>query len=172
MSTVQKLIFQDLPGYQYKVLPDGIHQINEEEDLDILFVKPFPDSITRNTISIGFSNFRRTIQSFLTSEMWIDGSFVEFKQNPNDVDVVVFVAAHDLNSLPNLLRDEFKAIFQNNKHITKNTYLTDAYYSIIYPKSHPYFSLTERQQKYWKKWFGTTRTLQSKGFVKLGVPFE
>ncbi|MDR1013221.1 MAG: hypothetical protein LBL38_03030 [Lactobacillales bacterium] len=170
MSTVQKLIFQDLPGYQYKVLPDGIHPINEE-DLDILFVKPFPDSVTRQNISNGFYNFRKKIQSFFASEMWIDGSFVESKRDPIDVDVVVLILAHDFNNLSQIRQDEFIEIFRENHQTTKTTYLTDAYFMIVFPKDHLNFNYTQQEQFYWQKLFGRTRTKQSKGLIKLEVPF-
>jgi hypothetical protein len=103
--------------------------------------------------------------------MWIDGSFVESKRDPIDVDVVVLILAHDFNNLSQIQQNEFIEIFRKNHQTTKITFLTDAYFMIVFPKDHLNFNYSQQEQFYWQKLFGRTRTKQSKGLIKLDVPF-
>jgi hypothetical protein len=98
MENHQLPTFQENPGYQYKVLPSGIHIINQDE-FDVLFVNSFPSSQTRKVISVKLKNFLQLIGAIVPSEIWINGSFVESKENPSDVDVVVIVLSEDFEKL-------------------------------------------------------------------------
>jgi hypothetical protein len=164
---INPLKFKDIPGYEHQVLPQGIHQITESEFTDF-FVRSFSNSTARALIDEKYANFRQLIQSYLSSIQWVDGSFVESKDNPNDVDVVFFVSALDWNNLPtddiNFLDDlfEFECF----------SYKTDAYLVFEFPNNHPQYQAYQNWRLYWTSWFSHTRSGVIKGFIELIVPFQ
>jgi hypothetical protein len=164
----QALQFQAVPDYPFAVLPVGIHQIDADE-LDDSFVSPFPNSATRSVIADKFGLFRQVIQSLVPSEQWVDGSFVEAKENPNDVDVAVWVEASDLNSLPAAKQIELSD-FCHKKRIAKSTLMTDAYLLAIIEEDHPQYRFYQENRSYWLKLFSHTRSGHPKGFISLQVP--
>jgi hypothetical protein len=101
----KQIQFQKFPDYPFELLPPGIHKMTESE-LDGIFVKSFPESNTRQTIAKKFAEFRFIIQSFFPSFKRADGSFVEEKENPKDVDVVFFVSISDLENSTDLQKSE------------------------------------------------------------------
>jgi hypothetical protein len=120
----QILQFHEIAGYQYKVLPLGIHQINEN-DFDELFVNCFPNSNSRQLIAKGFKTFRNIIQTLLPSRQWINGSFVESKLNPNDVDVVFLANYNDIIKLPDNEKQQLRDYIVNEK--AKSQFFTHAF---------------------------------------------
>lgn len=57
------------------------------------FVDAFPRSKTRAGLFANFENYISRLQNevFPWFEMWVDGSFVTLKENPNDIDVVTLL---------------------------------------------------------------------------------
>jgi hypothetical protein len=92
------------------VLPLGIHKLNENEFADI-FVHLFPKSINRPLIANKFANFRQIIKKYVSTIQWIDGSFVESKENPNDVDVVFLLQRKNFIIYLTAYNSSFKLIF-------------------------------------------------------------
>lgn len=81
------------------LLEPGLHKMSIE-DFENTFVKEFNTSQTRRKIYDSFIVWKeQLVQKFKIHEIWIDGSFVTKKINPNDVDIVVFVHAIDFNNL-------------------------------------------------------------------------
>lgn len=55
-------------------------------------VEAYPNSQLRSEIMTGLESiYSRLIGLNITGEMWVDGSFLTQKEEPDDVDVVVFV---------------------------------------------------------------------------------
>ena len=76
----------------------GFHRMSLQE-VHNLCVVPFPRSTTRSAIMFGLSNvIHRLNESRLALELWIDGSFVTQKLNPDDSDVAVRFWGHELDS--------------------------------------------------------------------------
>jgi hypothetical protein len=169
MNQIRQIQLQDVEGYPHKVLPPGVHLLNEK-DINALFVQPFPNSRTRKNIFQQFKLFRELIRSIISSKIWVNGSFVESVENPNDVDVVVLVNAEAYNNLSDLEQLVFRDIFIKNQAYTKQKYLTHAFWEIIYEKGHIYHDVSQYKEQSWREFFGQTRSLQLKGIVCLHEP--
>jgi hypothetical protein len=75
------------------LLPPGFHQF-DIASLRRLCVLRFPDSITRPRIMENLSNIIDTInRTGIRGEVWIDGSFLTDKLNPDDVDLIFSIAS-------------------------------------------------------------------------------
>lgn len=135
------------------LLPPGIHKYDFHE-FKTQFVDSFPNSTTREKIFIGFKIFISSICRIVKpSELWVDGSFVTSKVNPNDIDLVLFFEKVSnpiwYNGLEPLL------------NISKN-YFCDAY-------ACPIDDIHWRG--YWRGFFGFDRLENPKGIIKIN-PLE
>jgi hypothetical protein len=63
MVTLQ---FIDIPNYTYKVLPQGIYQL-AENDFYNFFVSLFPESLTRSIIYQKYTDLRTIFAKYLNS---------------------------------------------------------------------------------------------------------
>lgn len=91
--------FISIDDYPNRVLPDGVHECDESE-FEENFVKGFPNSRTRKSICDGFFWLRDEVEEIdIPAVQWVDGSYVESKIDPNDIDVVSFCDCDRLNSL-------------------------------------------------------------------------
>jgi hypothetical protein len=89
--------FEDRPGYPCRVLPEGAHPCDEQE-FRARFVEEFPGSRTRQEIAGAFQRMRAAASARgISAIQWVDGSFVETRLDPRDVDVVTFVHASALD---------------------------------------------------------------------------
>lgn len=72
------------------LLPAGFH-IKTLEEVKILCVENFPSSTTRPAIFNSFvENFIEPIRKMgFMCDIWVDGSFITEKEDPEDVDVVI-----------------------------------------------------------------------------------
>jgi hypothetical protein len=94
-------------------------------------------------------------------EVWIDGSFVTQKTEPNDVDVLI----HLPNDIFSKYKSTISPLIEQSKYATNG--LIDAYITIQYSKNHPYYPLYEADIMEWKHIYGKTRaTLSGARFPK------
>ena len=133
-------------------------------DLDTIekyFVADFPKSKTRQKLFENLMIFNETLQNevFPWYEQWINGSFVTRKQNPKDLDVVVFldnkVYETREKKLMQMIADSFDKL------------RIDVYFVSVYPTSHPLFPITQINRNDWFEFFTTTKSENRKGFLKL-----
>lgn len=87
------------------------------------FVDEFQESQTRALIYEGLVKFLTNFYNFTKTsfEIWIDGSFVTKKVNPNDIDIVLIVDAHILHQKG----EEIDNLFKSKE--AKLAYKVDAY---------------------------------------------
>jgi hypothetical protein len=168
--------FQFVPNYPHDILPDGVYPCNEAE-LKAAFVAAISNSSTREAIFRGFLQLRVEIAKFgVAATQWVDGSFVESKTNPVDVDVVSYCDSAALNGLGSpQVKDLLELV--GGREMTKAAFQTHTFFVPVYPIGHSAHPLFERSRMYWRKWFGTTRELtrpfqtaapgHSKGFVSM-----
>lgn len=72
------------------LLPEGFHRLSID-DVRKLCVDPYPDSIVRGDIMAGLCAIVERIAHLkLECEIWLDGSFITQKQDPEDVDFIIF----------------------------------------------------------------------------------
>ncbi len=67
--------------------------VSSVEEIEEVFVTPFPDSETRQVIFDHYLNYIDEFQRLVTPQFthWLDGSFMSQKLNPNDLDFVAFI---------------------------------------------------------------------------------
>lgn len=165
-------------GYPFPLLPDGVYPC-EEAAFRAHFVEPFGGSQTRQEICDGFFRLRlEAVQHGILATQWVDGSFVEGKLNPGDVDVVSFCDYDFLNNL-DTQGQQFVVECLNGKEATKATYRTHTFLIVSCPVSHPHHDVFEAARIYWRNWFGKTRDIPNppgpdlpghrKGFVGMAL---
>ena len=168
--------FVETAGYPLGLLPDGVFP-GTEDDLKQRFVEAFPGSLTRATIFAGYLRLRNEVVGYgISATQWVDGSFVEAKLNPNDVDVVSFCDNQLVNGLSWAEREAIWSRL-NGQERTIERYQTHGFLVVVYPLGHRYHVLFERSRKYWRDWFGRARfhpddpmvaeTGVPKGFIEL-----
>ncbi len=100
-------------------------------------------------------------------EIWIDGSFLTEKLNPNDSDIVlrVPVAAYESGA------DEQRATIHWIGQNLRNAHLCDSYFFFVYPDGDRRAVLGNEWHAYWLKQFGFSRGNDFKGIavVKTGM---
>lgn len=138
------------------LLPAGIHDVHIK-DLEARFVLPFKDQTQRKNVLGRFLVFHSRLISFgVFFEIWLDGSFTTEKENPNDIDLVIFGDPNQLNLLPDDKQKELQQLLDNGT--ARIRYSCDTYFAFINDA---------KQRSYWRGWYGFTRNEQAKGFVRL-----
>jgi hypothetical protein len=145
-------------------LPIGIHMCSLDEFKQKL-VTDFVNSSTRNTIYLGYVSY---CNEFLPYEVVYSnlttGSFVSNKQDPHDIDLIVYVDAQKHKSMKDL--DKFNVRFNNREQIHID-YNCHTFVIPFYPKSHPLYVVTAFEEQRWIKFFSKDRKNNSRGFAKL-----
>lgn len=145
------------------LMEPGFHRICLK-DVEQQFVLDFPTSITRKR---NFSNFLKWLNSICKEypiyEIWIDGSFVTNKINPNDIDVVIF-----------FMPKEYLKIASKWNIIREYDYI-DAYLAmaicdeskkIFYDQGYfQEYSQMVNNRNYWRGQFGFDRSDNPKGLL-------
>lgn len=178
MATAANTIpfFEAKARYSHEVLPDGVYSC-DEPSVRARFVDAFPASKTRPTICGGFFELRHEAAGRgITGVQWVDGSFVESKLDPEDVDVVTFCDYDFLNKL-DTPKQQFVVESLNGRERTKGRYNTHTFLVPCCSAGHPYHPIFENWRTYWRKWFGKTRDFPNppgpdlpghpKGFIEM-----
>lgn len=140
------------------LLKPGIHDLRKD-DLSNHFVTPFTVKEKRIYLVDRFKFLMEKIELIgISFEIWINGSFVMNKEEPNDIDIVFFYDPKAANSLPTDKQQILKEIANNA--VTKYRYNCDVYFI-------PNNDVALRS--YWRGWFGYTRTEKAKGFARIMV---
>jgi hypothetical protein len=129
----------------------------------VLCVAPFSLSTTRRKIMQGLSIvLRRLLAARMIGELWINGSFLTEKINPEDSDVVLALDHRivDFGGTPL----QVKTVEWINSNL-RAKHLCDSYVFFDYPKGHPYEEVGEWSRAYWIRQFGFTRRDQPKGIA-------
>lgn len=141
------------------LLSPGLHDI-QEDDLKNHFLSKFPGSRTREPLISGFNKYLSQLRRFgVTFEIWVDGSFTTDKENPNDIDIVVFGSESELNVLPQGHQNGLRALLLDRETI-KQRYGLDVLFSV---------SEDQNQRSYWRGWYGFDRNENPKGIARLVV---
>ena len=149
------------------LLQPGLH-IFSLSDVRKLCVEPFTNSKTREKIMLGLEYIIAEIERVLIeSDVWVNGSFITEKLNPNDSDIVIKI---DANLIDNGTADQ-RQVLECLKSNLSNDYLCDSYIMPIYPDGDPSAVLNDYNIAYWLKQFGFSRNVNYKGIavVKTGM---
>jgi hypothetical protein len=170
--------FEAREGYPYEVLPDGVY-VADEPAVQDRFVARFPASATRLVVCGGLFRLRGdAVAHGICATQWVDGSFVESKVDPADVDVVSFIDYDAFNALP-LVSMEFAHMALNGREGTVPAYLCHTFSVLSCRPGDGYAVVFERARVYWRKWLGQTFDKQNpagedqprhdKGFVAMAL---
>ena len=144
------------------LLEPGLH-VMSLDDLENLTVNNFPLSTVRSK----YMNNLRTLLTQLSNvdvigEVWVNGSFLTEKIDPEDVDVLLRcpAAEHD-----NGARTKRSAIDWSVARERHEDLSCDAYLLPEYPVGDPLQATSDQIREYWQYWFGTDRSGAPKGIA-------
>jgi hypothetical protein len=148
------------------LLSPGFHYMTVSE-MRKRYVEAFPLSSTRVAIMDSLIAITaRLVNSWVVGELWVDGSFVTEKIDPEDADIVLRIGAGLYNdSLPEQ-REAIDWIISN----LKTSHRCDSYILMEYPSSDPLYPIGELDRSYWHRQFGFSRELDYKGIAVIALP--
>lgn len=146
------------------LLPVGFHSL-DQAGRRRLCLDRFPESVTRPRIMNNVEGIIDQInRQAIEGEIWVDGSFMTEKLNPDDADIAFVVPAKVYRTLTFAQRAYFDSF--------RSTSLYDRYkidnYGIAIDRNDPE---GEWMYVYWAKQFGFSRSNEMKGILKIQVPF-
>ncbi len=105
----------------------------------------------------------------ISADVWLDGSFLTEKQEPDDVDVVLSVAAEVYDN-GTLQQRQFLDFIVKQLIDLKTKYYCHAFAFYEYPDGHPFHHVSVRAREYWKRQFGFSRRNEVKGMPVIRIP--
>lgn len=148
------------------LLPPGFHPMTLM-DVHGLCVAPFKLSTTRATIMLGLEAVvDRLRRDGVEGELWVDGSFLTEKIEPEDVDVVMVVSSDHLSTAT---AQQLYAVDWLKSDL-KPSHRCDSYVLVAYPLGHSLAGYGEWMRAYWIKQFGFSRGDEFKGMPVVKVP--
>ena len=98
-------------------------------------------------------------------EVWVDGSFLTEKINPEDVDLVLRVPADFYDSATQNQRDSVNWLASN----LRDAHHCDSYFFMEWPEGHPNHRTGRYMHDYWMNQFGFSRGAEEKGIAVLSL---
>lgn len=136
------------------------------DDVRGMCVDAFPLSTTRNTIMDGLTQVITRLQAAnIDAEVWLDGSFMTSKIDPDDVDIVVPFPAQFYDSGTPEQRKALEWVHTN----LKGAYYCDSYVFAEFPAGHALHTFTLGRRNYWAKFFGEARSGKPKGIAVVRI---
>lgn len=146
------------------LLPAGFHCL-DPTGRQRLCVERFPDSVTRPRIMRSVEAVIALInQQAISGEIWIDGSFLTEKLNPDDADIAFLIPGTVLRSLNAAQRSFFDSFCKTSYY---EQFRIDNYGVAIdagAPNGQWLYA-------YWLRQFGFSRAEEMKGILQIPVPF-
>jgi hypothetical protein len=102
----------------------------------------------------------------IEGEVWIDGSFLTEKIDPDDSDIVVAVTGVFLSAATPAQKTLMNWIESN----LKGSHRCDSYLHVEYPAGHDLAGYSEWMRAYWIRQFGFSRGDDFKGMALVRVP--
>ncbi|CCQ97451.1 conserved hypothetical protein [[Clostridium] ultunense Esp] len=148
-------------------LTPGIH-IYKMEEFEQQFVNEFPNSIRGPMIYDFFKNWIKLLLYVLPPRyVWLDGSYLTKKMEPNDIDLVVFYYPEDI------INEQQADAIDQLVHRISRSYACDAYicFSFEHWSKEQLGALQNQDHKimqtYWMGQFGFDQLRNPKGIVQL-----
>nr|WP_145680535.1 hypothetical protein [Azospirillum brasilense] len=132
-----------------------------------LCVDEFPLSSTRAPIMDGIENVINVLMSSgVRGRIWVDGSFMTQKVNPEDVDILLEISADNYDNGSYNVKRAADWVGSN----LKETHLCDSYLLVSYPPGHQFHPEGQFVLAYWMRQFGFSRSDQMKGIGVVNLP--
>lgn len=148
------------------LLPAGLHPRTLSE-LRKMCVIDFPHSKRRDPVMRSLEAMCTSISvAFIRAEVWVDGSFLTKKIEPDDVDVLVTLNAECANGTS----QQQQIIAKVNAKGFNMPVQCDSYLLFQYPKGHPLYWTAKYMRAYWLRQFGFSRGNQLKGIAVIRTP--
>jgi len=147
------------------LLPVGHHALTLPE-LRALCVDRFPYSETRSAIMDGLERvIARIEESGIEGDIWVNGSFLTEKSNPNDSDIVLRLE-HSVLEAPT---EEQGTVLDWLRSDLKTDHLCDSYMFCVYPEDDARAVHGTWMEAYWIRQFGFNRGDEVKGIAVVRV---
>jgi Family of unknown function (DUF6932) len=147
-------------------LPLGFHPLSLAE-VEAMCVTNFPLSASRQPIMDGLKAFvGRLISEAVQGDLWLDGSFLTEKIDPEDVDIVLRMQADLYDYGTPEYRDAVDWVISNRKATLK----CDSYILFQYYLGHPLYDEGEWWYSYWHMKWGFSREEDPKGSAVIKLP--
>lgn len=133
-------------------------------DIERYLVAPFPHSTTRRYIFNNLLAFIETLSPDHYSKIWLDGSFCTQKENPNDIDCLVFISPQEES------RFQFQRI--NSEHLVYKNNKLDVYPCFdkeLVQTNDEAYPIYQKMQDYWQEMFGNDRAGNPKAIIELKI---
>ena len=150
------------------LLVDGLHPLTMAA-LRQLCLANFQASMTRPAIMQGLEDAIETlVEARIGGELWIDGSFLTEKIDPEDVDVTLRIDADFMNELT---PEQALAInWFTTPGEARKTHYCHGFVWVDYPNDHPSFAFGQNLRTYWLRQFGLSRSNEKKGIAVVQLP--
>lgn len=96
------------------------------------------------------------------AEVWVNGSFLTWKTDPGDVDVVLRVAGEFFDSATTAQQDAIARVADEHEMFKADHYC-DAYLLVEHPAGHPEHAAGRLNRKYWESMWGHDRRMNPTG---------
>jgi hypothetical protein len=148
------------------LLSVGRHAMNIA-DLHNLCVSGFSLSTTRATIMGGLERvFNKLSSDSIEGEVWVDGSFITCKLDPEDVDLVLRCSGDFYDMCTVEQRDTVNWLSSD----LKLSHHCHSFLFFEWPEGHKQYWVGQYMQAYWMKQFGFSRSEAMKGIAVLALP--
>lgn len=154
------------------LLPQGLHPKTIEE-LEKLCVLEFSDSQLRPEIMAGFKVlYERLVQLEVQGELWVDGSFLTHKPEPQDIDFIVLVSHADFFAASGARKEYFDWLIDNEDE-PKRIFYCHTQLVLFAEETHPQYDSLENDKAHWRRIYGfsvTTREPKGIAVIRLAAP--
>lgn len=127
-------------------------------DIEKYLVKDFPNSTTRQRNFKALKALVQQLDTTYVSRIWLDGSFCTTKENPNDIDCLIFLK-------PNRKTPDYRDKLQDLTIEYIDKYLIPEIPNTEHTSSS--YLQQRRQEKYWMGQFGFDRNREHKAIIEL-----
>lgn len=160
------MVLSDKPEYP-ALLPQGLHPISTRA-LQRMCVGAFPLSQTRESIMRGLDCIVERLESAgFEGELWLNGSFLTEKIDPQDVDIVLRLSGEFYDRMSPSQSYILKWWVQTDLF---PGYCCDTYFFVDFKAGDPRQNDGDRMRRYWLDLFGTSRVGDPKGIGVLHLP--
>ena len=123
----------------------------------------------RRNYPAGLEHFAtRLVGAGVIGELWVDGSFVTEKLDPEDVDVALAMSATAYDTGTPALQTAIEEI-SSRHHETKAAMKCDGFVFFEWPHGHALAPIGARSRAYWLRTFGSSRSNDPKGIAVVAV---
>ena len=139
------------------LLEAGKHCMSLSE-IESLAVEPFVGSGTRTTLFKDLQHLVGMLESQEVScEIWVDGSFLTEKLNPNDIDLTLVISSQSFETITENIKHEIVMLCDKTHRLSASL---DCYISD---------SQDQTRLSYWHGMWGSGRDNKPKGYIILEI---